>query len=75
MKAVICSLLISSCLAATPGVTLSGTVSAPTNYPRAITGSSASTGQTFALYGYACIRQGWTYVFPMVSSGNVVGGS
>ena len=59
--------------AATPGQTVSGTPAAPTGFPLAITASAETTGQAFGYNGYACIRRGFNYVFPMYSIGNVVG--
>jgi hypothetical protein len=52
--------------AVTPGKTLGGTITAPENYATAITVNTVSTAATYKLNGYACIRRGWAFSYPMV---------
>ena len=51
----------------TPSVTINGTPTAPTGFPKYIiddSNANASLGQTYKTNGYACIRGGMTWVFP-----------
>jgi hypothetical protein len=56
----------------TPGKTLGGTISAPTKYTDAWTVSTTTTAADYRLNGYACIRRGWAFSYPMVVGSGAV---
>ena len=60
------TLMSTASAAITPTETVTGTAAAPTGNLLFITDTAVATGETYASNGYACIRRGFFYVYPMV---------
>jgi len=54
----------------TPGNRLGGTAASPTQYVAWVTASAETATNNYANKGYACVRKGWVYAFPMATTAN-----